>query len=490
MAAYAFGPFVLDTHAQRLRRDGALVDVPAQQMSLLLRLVARPGEFVSKNELIAAVWQQNVVEENTLARAVVRLRRCLDATEPRAYISSALNRGYRFHAHLQPVAEPSPTPMANPLALLDPFRAFVDGRALLETFDRDQLPQAHDRFAHAVAADPTSAANHVGLAVALFLRYETSRADARRDDEALAEAARHGQEACRLNPQHAEALATLALILDRQGLPVDAVAAARRAVALEPRNWRHRIRLSWVSWGEERLAAARDTRLLVSHPFADLLCATVGIARFEFADAERDVDAGLVNQADRVTVRYGVVALDLLKGLLCLARGADVEGRAALLREVGNVASGHIYAREFAAHAHYAIGAADYHAGHHDRAAAAFQEAVRLVPLHAMAHAGLASIDPTLAPAGAASVTAGSVIAAAATTAPATAASVDIAAARAVVLSVRGDVDAAVTLLAAALTAAPQGSAGWMIPLDPMLRVYRAPETWRRVLRLLVTRAL
>src|SRR5688572_31754262 len=52
---------------------------------------------------------------------------------------------------------------------------------------------------------------------------------------------------------------TLGFVLDRTGHHVDALAAMRRAVSLEPDNWRHYFRLSYVSWGEERLRAARRT---------------------------------------------------------------------------------------------------------------------------------------------------------------------------------------------------------------------------------------
>ena len=48
-----------------------------------------------------------------------------------------------------------------------------------------------------------------------------------------------------------------------------ALAAMRRAVSLEPDNWRHYFRLSYVSWGEERLRAARRTlALLPGFPLA------------------------------------------------------------------------------------------------------------------------------------------------------------------------------------------------------------------------------
>jgi hypothetical protein len=52
-----------------------------------------------------------------------------------------------------------------------------------------------------------------------------------------------------------------------------------------------------------------------------------------------------------------------------------------------------------------------------------------------------------------------------------------------------GDVAAAVRLLDAALAAAPPGSTGWMIPIDPLLRVWEDREAWKPVLGRLALRA-
>jgi hypothetical protein len=40
-----------------------------------------------------------------------------------------------------------------------------------------------------------------------------------------------------------------------------------------------------------------------------------------------------------------------------------------------------------------------------------------------------------------------------------------------------------------ALSAAPPGNAGWLIPVEPLLNVAAAPEVWNSVLARLRTRA-
>src|SRR4029077_15944600 len=85
---------------------------------------------------------------------------------------------------------------------------------------------------------------------------------------------------------------------DRGGEHLDALAASKRAVTLEPDNWRHHFRLASVSWGEQRLRAAQQTLALLPHfPLAHWLAATVYVARQVFDEAERELDAGLLSHA-------------------------------------------------------------------------------------------------------------------------------------------------------------------------------------------------
>ena len=112
------------------------------------------------------------------------------------------------------------------------------------------------------------------------MQFETTRADETPDAAALATAAEHAREGMPPRSAYGEAWATLGFVLDRTGNHIDAVAALRRAVALEPDNWRHHFRLAYVSWGEERLRAARRTlALLPGFPLAHWLAATVHVAR-------------------------------------------------------------------------------------------------------------------------------------------------------------------------------------------------------------------
>ena len=60
--------------------------------------------------------------------------------------------------------------------------------------------------------------------------------------------------------------------------------------------------------------------------------------------------------------------------------------------------------------------------------------------------------------------------------------SVDIAMAKAAVMADGGNFEGAIALVSDALLAAPEGNAGWLIPVDPLLNVHRHPDAWAPVL--------
>ena len=221
--------------------------------------------------------------------------------------------------------------------LLAPHRAWVEGRAALETLERDQIVRARRVFEGVLEHEPAHAPAHVGLANACIMQFEMTRADERPDMVALEAATRHSREACRLAPEYGEAWATLGFVLDRTGRHLDALAASRRAVALEPDNWRHHFRLAYVGWGEERLRAAHRTlALLPGFAQAHWLIATVHVARHALAEAERELAAGIASQPSHTggTSRFSAVALHWLRGLIHLARDENEAALDAFEREL------------------------------------------------------------------------------------------------------------------------------------------------------------
>jgi DNA-binding winged helix-turn-helix (wHTH) protein len=86
--------------ARRLLLDGDLpVRIGSRSLDLLIALINRRGETVSKAELIAKTWPDTIVEESNLKVQIGALRRSLgDGRSGRRYISTITGRGYSFVA--------------------------------------------------------------------------------------------------------------------------------------------------------------------------------------------------------------------------------------------------------------------------------------------------------------------------------------------------------------------------------------------------------
>jgi predicted ATPase/DNA-binding winged helix-turn-helix (wHTH) protein len=87
-----FGSFELDLASAQLLREGVPATIRARPLALLQVFLQRPGELLSKDELLAAAWPGLVVEENNLQVQVSVLRKLLGA----AAIATVPARGYRF----------------------------------------------------------------------------------------------------------------------------------------------------------------------------------------------------------------------------------------------------------------------------------------------------------------------------------------------------------------------------------------------------------
>ena len=475
VSAYAFGDYLVDAAARRVTRGGDVVPIPDRHIGVLLHLLAHAGSVISKDGLIESAWSGLAVTDNSLEQAISRLRRLLgDGPDGTPYIQTVPRQGYRFTGTVtRTTARASDDSLE---ALLAPHRAWIDGRAALETLEAEQIVRARGVFEGVLRAAPDQAPAHVGLANACFMQFEMTRADESPDVSSLTLAAQHAREACRLGPGYGEAWATLGLVLDRTGRHTDALAASRRAITLEADNWRNHLRLASIGWGEERLREARRTlALLPGFPLAHWLCATVHVARQAWDEAERELDVGIASQASQQTgpSRFSGVALYWLRGLVHLARGDERGALDSLERELSFEASGHLYARECCANTWYAIGAIHRRRGRETEAAAAFQEALARVPKHPLAKSGLGVLSQAV-PAASPGVSAPSF---------------DAALGHVVRLALTGAEASAVRLLDQALAAAPPGNAGWLLPVEPLLNVAASPDVWAPVLARLRTRA-
>lgn len=105
-----FDGWTLHRSSGELVKGGVRVRLPAQPLGVLEELLARPGEVVTREQLVARLWPKGVVEFDTaLNSAVRRLRTALgDHAATARYIETIPKRGYRFIGPLDPPrAEPA-----------------------------------------------------------------------------------------------------------------------------------------------------------------------------------------------------------------------------------------------------------------------------------------------------------------------------------------------------------------------------------------------
>jgi predicted ATPase/DNA-binding winged helix-turn-helix (wHTH) protein len=108
--AVTFGPFYLAPAARLLERDGVAVPLGGRALEILLLLIERAGQTVSKRELIARAWPDVTVDEGSLRFHIAGLRKALGDGEAGArYVTNVPGRGYCFVAPVMP-AQPAPPP--------------------------------------------------------------------------------------------------------------------------------------------------------------------------------------------------------------------------------------------------------------------------------------------------------------------------------------------------------------------------------------------
>jgi DNA-binding winged helix-turn-helix (wHTH) protein/TolB-like protein len=99
---FRLGEWLICPQLNTIQKDGSTVRLEHKFMHVLVCLAGRPGEVVSKEELIRTVWVDTFVTDDVLTRAVSELRRILkdDAKQPHI-IETVSKNGYRLIAPVQ-----------------------------------------------------------------------------------------------------------------------------------------------------------------------------------------------------------------------------------------------------------------------------------------------------------------------------------------------------------------------------------------------------
>jgi predicted ATPase/DNA-binding winged helix-turn-helix (wHTH) protein len=94
-----FGPFEVNVTERTLKKADEATTLGARAFDILIALIDRAGEVVTKNELMAKAWPDVTVEEGSLRVHLSALRKALgDGQFSNRYISNEPGRGYCFVA--------------------------------------------------------------------------------------------------------------------------------------------------------------------------------------------------------------------------------------------------------------------------------------------------------------------------------------------------------------------------------------------------------
>ena len=110
---YRFGVFRLDAKNGLLWRGDEVVPLKPKAVGLLNLLVQRPGQVLTKQEIMDALWPDAIVEEANLTQTVHLLRKALaHDTSPQPLIETVPKIGYRWVCETR-AAEPFTQQLAN-----------------------------------------------------------------------------------------------------------------------------------------------------------------------------------------------------------------------------------------------------------------------------------------------------------------------------------------------------------------------------------------
>lgn len=137
--SYGFGPFVLIPERRVLLQDDAPVRLGSRALDILMVLVERSGDIVTKAELLERVWPDTVVDDSNLKVNLASLRRALGETASvTRYIATVVGRGYQFVAPVQSVVADAPVTTAPSAHNLPTATTSVFGRqTAIEGLHRD-----------------------------------------------------------------------------------------------------------------------------------------------------------------------------------------------------------------------------------------------------------------------------------------------------------------------------------------------------------------
>jgi TolB-like protein/Tfp pilus assembly protein PilF len=158
---YLFEDFVLDTDRRELQRGASLIPVAPQVFDLLAYLIRHRERVVTKDEVVASIWEGRAVSDSALTTRINAARVVLgDSGDDQRLIKTLLRKGVRFVGEVQ---EQPPTPATRFVAehpMSGPILPERPSIAVLPFTNMSGDPE-QDYFADGMAEDITTALSKV-----------------------------------------------------------------------------------------------------------------------------------------------------------------------------------------------------------------------------------------------------------------------------------------------------------------------------------------
>jgi DNA-binding winged helix-turn-helix (wHTH) protein/Flp pilus assembly protein TadD len=339
--SYEFGNFHLNVTEHKLTRIDRATDgsIPEKAFRTLVHLVRNHGSLLTKEDLLNSVWEDVIVEENNLVKAIFAIRRFLeDTSDDPVYIETVPKHGYRFVADVKKF-DPEPgrdrdaafESGAIHLNRSPAFDLYLRGKVKAGSVKRKETEAAITLLERAVSIDPTFAEAFAQLArtyhrMAFLFSSDTERDDLLENAEVAMEAALnlhpdlaeghfvrglilwthakgfpHEQavqsykRSLKIDPHADETLHQLSMIYGHIGLLDEALDAVRKAIAINPNNTMARYRVSnylmWQAKPEEAISILKTVPREVSPVLVDRIRAEalIQVGRSEEAQALVDL---------------------------------------------------------------------------------------------------------------------------------------------------------------------------------------------------------
>ena len=116
---YRFEGYVLDCALRELRRGTELIAVEPQVLDLLSFLIDHRDRVVSKDDLMAAIWNRRIVSESALTSRINSARAALsDSGDEQRLIKTLRGRGFRFVGAVSEAEHSSRATRASPATIV------------------------------------------------------------------------------------------------------------------------------------------------------------------------------------------------------------------------------------------------------------------------------------------------------------------------------------------------------------------------------------